>query len=241
MLPLTLGLVVVLWFVFGRFLSRKTNSVAIGYSVGLLAALMASIFVIANATNVRDYVVQRNADSAGFASVQEYRQAQRLGHSTKASYDQARAEYAAARRSAEEAYVRLQEETAADERRRQRLKMLNEATPSSRPAARSGPVNQPATPSRPTRSFSDLEHNVRTLLARGEGLNRNNPSTCVTQMRTLQPQAKALRAQINQLPGSTERVWLGTAATAVNLCVSCERTLGPQHCAIARDALNNLR
>lgn len=241
MLLVMLGIVVVLWFVIGQFLSRKSKSVAIGYSVGLLGALIASIPFIMAAASVRDYVVQRKANAAGFASVQDHWQAQSLGYSTKAAYDQARAELEASRRSAHESHARLQEETAADERRRARLWLLTERTQNSPPPTSTSTASTLATSSGPARSFADLERDVRKLLAIGERLNRNNPSTCGNQMRVLQPQAKELRAQINRLPLTAERVYLGAAATGVNLCVSCNKSLGPQHCNLARQALQELR
>ena len=240
MLPLVLVIVAVLWFVIGQFLSRKIKSVAIGYSVGLLAALIVSVPFIMATASMRDYFVQKSANAAGFASVQEYRQAQSRGYSTKASYDQGQAELEAARRSARESHVRLQQLTAAADRRRQQSKMQTDATRSSQTAGQANSLGQPKTTSGPTRSFSELEREVRALLGRGERLNRKNFAMCEPQMLSMQPRVTELRTQINQLPLTAERVRLGTAASHLILCVSCHPKLGPEQCILARGSLREL-
>ena len=242
MFPIILVIVFGLWFLFGRFLSRKTESIPIGYSVGLLAALIASIPFIAGAAKVRDYLVERNANDAGFATVQEYRQAQRLGYPTKASYDQGRAELEAARRSARESQARMDKEAAATERRRQRIANERATVSASRSSSgRSMTGTQQQASSGSAQNFASLEKEVRALLVKGESLARLSASACMPHMKLLQPQAKRLRAQVSQLPNTQESVWLRIAAAGLELCVSCHEGLRRQQCAQTREALQNLQ
>lgn len=92
----------------------------------------------------------------------------------------------------------------------------------------------------PSRSLSDIEKEIRALLAQGERLDRSNPAACGSKMRELQPKVGQIRAEIQRHPTGTERVWLGTAATHLNLCVSCNPRLGPENCKLAREALSEL-
>lgn len=92
----------------------------------------------------------------------------------------------------------------------------------------------------PSRSLSDIEREIRALLGQGERLDRSNPASCGSKMRELQSKVGQIRAEIQRHPIGAERVWLGTAATHLNLCVSCSPSLGPENCKLTREALSEL-
>lgn len=215
MMPLiSLGIVLALWFLIGRFLSRKSKSKPIGYSVGLLAALVASIPFIWGTSNVVRYFLQRSAHAAGFTSIYEHGEAQRLGYSSKEAYDRAQAELAKARRLAAQEQRQAKEAEAARARGAQRVS---------------------------SQSATSLEREIRSLLGTGRSMDRGDAVACGVRMRALQPQAEALQARAKALADPWAMVMLGTAANRLYFCVSCNPQMGPEYCASAEATLKEFR
>ena len=160
--------------------------------------------------------------------------------SSQAQQRAIQAQQQAAKANQEEA--RRQQRAAREaEQQRQRDSATQSARPPRRTNVGASQSMQSTTGNSRARSRAEIERELRALLAQGERLDRTSGGSCMHTMRVLEPKTRELRSEIGQMPMSAERVWLGSAATAMTLCVSCERTLGPQNCAIARRELSELR
>ena len=160
--------------------------------------------------------------------------------SSQAQQQANQAQQRAAKAQQEEA--RRQQRAAREaEQQRQRDSATQSARPPRRTNVGASQSMQSTTGNSRARSRAEIERELRALLAQGERLDRTSGASCMHTMRVLEPKTRELRSEIGQMPMSAERVWLGSAATAMTLCVSCERTLGPQNCAIARRELSELR
>ena len=82
--------------------------------------------------------------------------------------------------------------------------------------------------------FNKLAQMTVDLIGKGKEMdrirNRATAQECGVRMRELQPKAKSLRAQVDQLPGSYEKMSLGAANSVLTLCVSCSESLAMSSC-----------
>jgi hypothetical protein len=163
------------------------------------------------------------------------------------SYESAQAQQRAiqaqqqAAKAQQEEARRLQRAAREAEQQRQRDTATQSARPPRQTNVGASQSMQGTTGNSRARSRTEIERELRELLAQGERLDRTSGASCMHTMSLLQPKTRELRSEIGQMPMSAERVWLGSAATAMTLCVSCEKTLGPQNCVIARRELSELR
>lgn len=90
--------------------------------------------------------------------------------------------------------------------------------------------------------FNQLAQMAVDLLGKGKQMdqlrNRSLMRECGTRMRELQPRAKSLQAQVDQLPRSYKKILLGAASSVLTLCVSCSDSLAMENC---KEAENYLR
>jgi len=89
--------------------------------------------------------------------------------------------------------------------------------------------------------FNKLAQKAVDLFGKGKDMdslrNTNTARECGIRMRDLQPKAKSLRAQVDQLPGSHEKMLLGAASSVLTLCVSCSESLAMENCKEAENYL----